>query len=202
MGFKLKLFLAFFGGFALAGIAYLFLMPISKEKIQAEIENWYSKNANGYTIAAVGATAQSSRAHLDRADEKNDWYKIDWYGMAVTIAFTKPVADIALQKDSLQAYFSYISVDNIQNRIASAGWVTSPLLAVSSYSEGIAFLDAPKGELNFHFTAEIFAVRANRNSEKCKEERGIPDKSMDADCFLQVEKKIPFRLEMSAKVAQ
>lgn len=202
MGFKLKLLLAFFGGFALAGIAYLFLMPLSKEKMQAEIENWYSKNANGYTVSATGATAQSSRAHLDRADEKNDWYKIDWYGMTVSIAFTKPVADIALQKDSLQAYFSYIAVDNIQNRIASAGWATSPLLAVSSYSEGLTFIDAPQGELNFHFTAEIFAVRANRNNEKCTEERNIADKSVDADCFVQVEKKIPFRLEMSAKVAQ
>ena len=202
MGFKLKLFLAFFGGFALAGIAYLFLMPISKEKMQAEIENWYSKNEKGYAIEATAATAKISRYHPERADEKDELLQIDWYGMNVTIAFKKPIADISWQKDSLQAYFNYIVVDNIQNRIASAGWSVYPILPVSSYSEGFLINSAEAGAIDFSFSAEIFAVRADRDNEKCKEERAIPDKSIDADCFVQVEKNIAFRLEMSAKVAQ
>jgi hypothetical protein len=195
MGFKLKLFLAFFGGFAFCGVAYLFLMPISAENIQVEIENWYSKNANGYTISATSG-----------AEKKGNSLNIDWHGMAVSIDFKKNMADITLHKDSLQAYFNNISIDKIQNRIASAGWAAYPQLAVSSYSEGVIFTDAEQGHINFKFTAEIFAVRADRNNEKCKQQREIKDSTLDNTldntCFVEVKKTIPFRLEMSAEVGQ
>jgi hypothetical protein len=170
----------------------------SKKTIVNNINSWYSKNPSKYSIEIKGdqASAQITRYHPERKEELDDLIRINYKGMRITLAFTKPLNVLTTNKDSLQKYFSYLSIDRIYNHIPSKGWDIYPKTPSNSLrGKGVTFtIGGDSISLNINWTT--YTVFGYKDSEKCNNERAIMDGSVSESCYVSVEKKLPLEIQI------
>ncbi|MCP4180141.1 MAG: hypothetical protein GY756_20445 [bacterium] len=169
---------------------------LTKKQVIENINNWYLENPEQYSIEikGKGSTANITRYHTERPEEKDDLIEITYKGMIIQLIFTKPLDEISTNIDSLQKYFNYISLNNIYNKIPSAGWDIYPRTPLSSLSgKGVNFTSGGES-LSLTIDWSIYSVMGYKDSEKCKDELSTLDGSVSEECQVFVDKKIPLKL--------
>lgn len=188
MKFLLSVLLLFF--------AYSLNAQLSKKEITKNIHAWQAKNAEKYVLNLKGeeVAAKITRYHPERPKAQNDLIEVFYKGMKVQLKFEKPLQEISTHKDSLQKYFSYVSLNKIYNNIVSDGWnVYLETPSNSLRGKGVTF-ESENGvvSLSIHWT--IYAITGYKNSKKCTEELEMEDSSAPEYCFVLVKKKIPLEV--------
>ena len=171
----------------------------SKKQVKTNIENWYTNHPNKYVIDINKnvASAEITRYHPYRKDEKNDLIRIIYQGMKITLAFTKPINEITTHKDSLQKYYSYVGIDNIYIDIDSKGWDVHPETPSSSMrNKGVIFTKGGDS-ISLSIKWSIFTVMGYKDSKKCNNERSIMDVGISESCYVSVRKRLPLEISIN-----
>ena len=170
-----------------------------KKKVIESINTWYKNNPEKYTLSIKGeeATAVITRYYPKREGEKNDIIKVLYKGMKISLKFDKPFDQITTHKDSLQKYFSYVSLLNIYNDIPVKGWNVYPQTPSSSLRrKGVKFTSG--GDvLGLIINWSTYTVMGYKDSAKCNDEQNIADASMSEGCYVSVRKRMKLEVVVS-----
>lgn len=171
---------------------------LSKEALTQNINDWYASIGDEYRLELGSeVTAKITRYHPERPEEKDDLIKITYKGMVIQLAFNKPLAEISTHKDSLEKYFSYISVDKIYNEISAEGWKAYPRTPQSSLrGEGVLFT-GDEGVFGFQVNWSIYNVLCYSESKECKEALSMTDIPSSEACYVSIRKRIPLKIVVS-----
>tara|TARA_B100000795_G_C22758264_1_gene422449 strand:- start:61 stop:651 length:591 start_codon:yes stop_codon:yes gene_type:complete len=172
---------------------------ISKNQVIKNINQWYLENPNKYSVNMLGeeATATITRYHPERPEEKNDLIEVAYKGMKVQLKFNQELEEITTHKDSLQKYFQYVSLENINHDIASKGWNISPLTPISSLrGKGVIF-NFVDDSISFTINWSTYTVMGYKDSKKCRNQLSFEDGMVSEDCYVSVQKNLPFELIVS-----
>jgi len=169
------------------------LAQYSKKQITKSINSWYESHPDEYNIyiRKNESNAKVTNYYPDKKDQKNNLIQMQYKGMKITLAFTKSLDSITTHKDSLQAYFSYVSLSNIYSTIRSKNWNIHPQTPSSSLrNKGVTFNNGGNA-LNFTINWSIYTIMGYRNSKGCNSERQIMDVGISEHCYVSVRKKLP-----------
>lgn len=168
----------------------------SKQKVIKNIHTWYENNTEKYTLSIKEneANAIITKHHPERSNEKNDLIKISYEGMKIELKFSKPIEEITTHKDSLQKYFSYVSLTNIYTKIPSKGWKVHPRTPQSSLrGKSLKFVSGGDS-ISLNLNWSIYSVIGYKDNTKCDKERSIADGVVSESCYIAVDKAIPLEL--------
>ena len=172
---------------------------LSKSQVTNHITAWYASHPDTYELRISGneAEARVTRYHPERAEESDDLIEINYQGMRIQLKFDKPLAEITLSADSLQLYFSYVSIDGICHDIPSSGWDIHPQTPASSLrKQGVTFSEVDGG-LDITIRWAIYTVMGYRDSQKCRDELSLADGSVSEDCYVSVDAVLPLLIAFS-----
>lgn len=172
---------------------------LSKSQVTDHITAWYASHPDTYELRISGneAEARVTRYHPERLEESDDLIEINYQGMRIQLKFDKPLAEITLSADSLQLYFSYVSIDGICHDIPSSGWDIHPHTPASSLrKQGVTFSDTDGG-LDITIRWSIYTVMGYRDSQKCRDELSPADGSVSEDCYVSVDAVLPLLIAFS-----
>jgi len=168
----------------------------SKKIVIKNISTWYDNHPNNYSfsINRNAASATGTRYHPERKDEKNTLIRISYEGMKITLAFTKSLDLISTHKDSLQKYFSYVSIDNLYININCNGWDIHPQTPSSSLrGKGVEFTSGGDS-ISLCINWSIYTVMGYKDTEYCDRVREVNDIGIDNSCYVAVDKRLPLEI--------
>jgi hypothetical protein len=183
------LFLSIFNGNA----------QLTKKQILSNINKWYVEHPEKYLLDINGkdAIASITNYHPERETERNDLIVIKYRGMEMELKFSKPIDEISTQSDSLNNYFSYISLNKIYHEIPMKGWRIYPRTALSSLRGGGVVFSQEGDSLNLSLNWSIFGVFGYRDTKECDKELSIEDGSVSEICFVSVRKDLPLIISIT-----
>jgi hypothetical protein len=175
---------------------------LSKKIVIENINEWYEAHGDVYKVEVKGskASADITRYHPERPDEKDDIIEVNYQGMEIQLKFDKPFSEIGTSVDSLQKYFSYVSLHNIYNTIPSDGWDIYPRTGMSALrGTGVVFTSGGES-LSFTLNWSAYSIMGYRDSKKCHQELEIADGSVSETCYVSVEKNIKLEITVSGLI--
>jgi len=169
------------------------LAQSSKKQITKSINAWYENHPSKYIISLNknDAIAKITSYYPNRKNQKNDLIQMQYKGMKITLAFTKSLDSITTHKDSLQTYFSYVSLSNIYSTISSKKWNIHPQTPSSSLrNKGVTF-NSGGNSLSYTINWSTYTIMGHRNSKSCNKERQMMDVGISESCYVSIRKKLP-----------
>jgi hypothetical protein len=164
---------------------------MSKHEVLENINEWYNIDSVKYSLNLKGqeVAARVTKYHINQVDEKEDLIEVVYGSMNIILKFDKALSEVSMNQDSLQKYFSYISLSNIYHEIPSKGWVISPKTPQSTMrGKGVKFI-SNEGYLSLEINWSIYAVTGFKDNVKCNREAAMADSGMPEECYVVFKKK-------------
>lgn len=171
---------------------------ISKAKAEERVAKWYEATGAQYKLDIKDVPAVITAFDAQNPNDGRNEIALTWKGMAVTLAFSKPIDKANITKEFLDENFTYITIDNIFAEIDTPGWKLNPRTPVSSNEEGVKFQEVADGHLRFTVDWETYTILGYSNKQACQEQLNIADNSISKDCYVTVEKRVPLHLQVDA----
>jgi hypothetical protein len=171
----------------------------SKKEVLKSINFWYDNHSSKYIISMDrdNAFGNSTRYHPERYNELNNLIEITYNQMTITLAFSKPLDSISMHKDSLQKYYSYVSLHNIYSNITHKGWDIHPRTPSSSLRhKGVKFTEGGDA-ISLTINWSLYAVIGYKNSKGCNEESEIMDMGISESCYVSIRKNLPLEIKIN-----
>lgn len=171
---------------------------IPKSLVEQRVKEWYAAHPEQYTIQFkdMNTTAEVAGYYENTAD----LIRINWKGMSMEFAFRKDIKLISTHADSLQKYFNFASVDDIYIDINTPGWGMHPRTSVSSYSEGVKFIDKGNGHFAVQINWDAYCVMGYKEDEYCTKALDIMDSSMPDECYFSMRQKIDLNIDLEVAI--
>jgi hypothetical protein len=163
-------------------------------EVEQKIEQWYAENPKEYRLPVKGSKIKAEITGY--YENTANLIRLKWNGMLLEFAFKKDLAKISTHADSLQKYFSYASANDIYMDIDVADWDLHPRTSLSSYRDGVKFIDNGKGSFALIANWDIYAVLGYKDSDFCRERMSWADAPTPAECIVSKRKKIDFILDV------
>ena len=171
---------------------------ISKAKAEERVAKWYEATGAQYKLDIKDVPAVITVFDPQNPNDGRNEIALTWKGMAVTLAFGKPIDKATVTKEFLDENFTYITVDNVFAEIDTPGWKLNPKTPASSNDEGVHFQEVADGHLRFTVDWETYSFFGYSSKEACQEQLKIADNSISEDCYVAVEKRVPLHLQVDA----
>lgn len=170
---------------------------ITKTSAEKRVADWYEATGARYNLDIKDVPA--TIASFDPATNAgSDEINVVWKGMAITLAFGKPLNKATLTAEFLSENFSYVVLDDVFAKFDTPGWKLQPRTPTSSNEEGVQFQSLAGGHLRFTVDWETYTVMGYSSKEACQEQLQMADNSISSDCIVNVEKRLPLHLQVDA----